>query len=136
MRKLICMFFLLTLLISCKKDPAIVSPTPLPEVIQTDERDAVKGTYTGIKIETSFNLNTFTFDKDTTTVIMTLTKSSTDSIIDVAFADKIYAFKYHNLIFKGMISQPPTLKKSGDSLYYKYQPALSLSSTDCKVKKQ
>lgn len=132
----IFVLFLLTFLISCKKDPAIV-PASIPEpVVIIDERDAVKGTYTGIKVENLFNFNTFLFEKDTTNIIMILTKSSTDSVIDVSFSGQLYPFKYHNNIFTGMTAEPPTLTKSNDSLYYHYQPSLSLEWTDCKVKKQ
>jgi hypothetical protein len=127
-------------LLGCKKDPAIITkevPVPTPAAPVIDERDSVTGNYAGIKIDAAFSFTTFGWTYDTTNITMKLTKSSTDSIVDVAFSNQLYAYKYHNNMFTGMIPDPPSLTKSNDSLYFRHEPGpVAIEWTECRVKKQ
>ncbi|MCW3077608.1 MAG: hypothetical protein JWO32_2217 [Bacteroidetes bacterium] len=131
----IILFFSLAIW-GCIKDPKIPA---LKNV--ADYRDSITGNYKGIRIESSATGTTSVFTHDTSNIILSVSKSATDSLINVvfnpAFGVQPYTFKYHNNIFTPIVAyHAASLKKSSDSLFFHHQPALGPYWNDCNVKKQ
>lgn len=121
----------------CVKDP---NPSILKSTA-TDYRDSITGNYNGIRIETAATGTASIFTHDTTSVILTLSKSITDSLIDISFNPAIgvqpYTFKYRNHTYTQVVTyHAASLRKSSDSFYFHHQPALGPYWNDCNVKKQ
>ena len=120
-------FLLITIalsLTSCKKDQTQGQP-------ETDYRDEIVGDYSGIRVYTNLGITPNIIDT-THNAIVTIEKSTlNDSSVIVSF-DPPYTYssvsmKYSNGTFptSGIGSHPPTLTKTGDSLYYYHRPAQS-----------
>jgi hypothetical protein len=117
MKKLIFTSLILTLvLISCKK----------PVVID-DYRNEVIGEYEGFKVSTYYVNPTVGYASDTLpeTYIISITKSTMDSIVEAHFNPSYYfqeySFKFlDGKFFPTTTYHPPVLKIIGDSLYYKH----------------
>jgi len=106
---------------SCKRDDGTTAP---------DCRNAVVGDYSGIRVSTSWNDADFKYDHDTTFVLITLSKSAVDSIIDITFTPPLtnedYSFIYRSGQFVCTTNyHAPQLTVTNDSLYCKYQGGLA-----------
>lgn len=111
-------------LVSCTKDKTVLA----------DYRDAVVGDYAGISVNTYWGGNGFNYD--TSSVMLMITKSDRDSIVDLRLMPKYFAdyfvFAFEAATFKSpLVYHPPVLKISNDSLYFKHQPGLGPNWTEC-----
>ena len=94
-----------------------------------DYRNEIVGNYIGIRVNTSW-INTVGWDRDTSDIVVTLSKSRSDSIIDISFdpdywSSTQFSFKYKDGQFKATTYyHAPTLSLSNDSLYFFHQPGL------------
>lgn len=117
-------------LISCDKD-----------TLETkDYRDIVIGDYNGIRVNTYWIDTIVGFGYDTSNIILTLTKSEMDSIIDLSFnpdySIEDFSFKFENGQFiSTAYYHPPILKLTNDNLYFKHQAGLGPIWTECFTKK-
>ena len=125
---LILTFGLFLGIISCKKE------------IDTDYRDVVIGNYSGIRVDTRWIDFVIGYGHDTTNVVLSLTKSELDSVIDIGFNPP---YSYENFSFKYLKGQfisttyyhPPKLKLKNDSLYFRHQGGLGPIWTECFCRK-
>ncbi len=117
-------------LISCEKE----NSKPI------DYRNSVIGEYAGIRIDTYWINATVGYGHDTTAIIINLSKSDLDSIIDISFnptySDEDFSFKYVDGQFiSTTYYHPPILTLVNDSLYFKHQGGLGPIWTECFTKK-
>ena len=113
---LILCFGILTGLISCQKDPPG----------STDYRDDITGEYEGIRVDTYWVDTVVGFGHDTSGVLIDLTKSDSDSIIDISFnppySSEDFSFTYTDGQFIPTTGyHPPVLTLKNDSLYFMHQ---------------
>lgn len=118
-------------LMSCTKDK---SP---------DYRDIVTGNYSGIRVNSYWHMidTVAVFEQDTTTIILTLTKSEIDSVIDLSFnpyySNQEYSFKFKDGQLTSLDNyHAPTIKLINDSLYFNHQPGLGPYWVACFTKKK
>ncbi len=129
----IVILLLISVLFACKKDKVQNTVIPL------DYREAVIGEYVGIRINTQWTGSAFSYD--TTQISMFLTKSASDSIIDLAFNPVIsnlaYSFLYSGGTFTCTNSfHAPSMTLSHDTLFFHVQPGLGPYWDDCITKKK
>lgn len=130
--KKIFALFIVTAFVACRKEDPINIPA--------DYRDAVVGTYDGIKIYTTFQDTIVGYNHDTTNVSIQLKKSSLDSIVDLCFGPT-----YENISSSFKFSEgnfiptdnyhAPSLAVTGDSLIMHHQPGLGYAWYDYFAKK-
>jgi hypothetical protein len=105
-----------------------------------DYRDPITGTYSGIEVITYWVDSNIGFGRDTSEILITLSKSELDSIIDISFdpsyTNDDFSFKYNDGEFKSTTYyHPPTLTLTDDSLYFWHQPGLGPVWMECFTKK-
>ncbi len=118
---------IIILIISCDKEA-----TSYP-----DYRYNILGTYNGIQIDTRLS---GTWIHDTTFASMIISKSTSDSIINLqilsASSNESYQFKYSNNVFTSVLTyHAPQLWLSNDTLFYHIQTTLAPIYGDCICKK-
>lgn len=118
-------------LMSCTKDKA------------PDYRDIVTGDYAGIRVNSYWHMidTVAVFEQDTTNIILTLTKSEIDSVINLSFSpyysNQEYSFKFKDGQLTSLnYNHAPTIKLINDSLYFNHQPGLGPYWVACFTKKQ
>lgn len=117
-------------LFSCDKDTAEI----------TDYRDIVTGDFNGIRVNTYWIDTVVGMGYDTSSIILTLTKSELDSIIELSFnpeySTENFFFEFKDEEFTSTTNyHPPTLKLTNDSLYFWHMPGLGPYWTRCFTKK-
>jgi hypothetical protein len=119
---------------SCKKDTVvnyeITSEIPWanPDSSGTDYRDAVVGDYAGIFIFKRWLDDSLTWAYDTSSTILTISKSDNDSLIELTGNPQIIqesTFKYENNYFISQATyHAPELWLKNDSLFFYWKPVL------------
>ena len=113
-------------MISCEKDDSRTF----------DYRDSVTGEYKGIRVDTYWKNTYVGYGHDTSSVIINLSKSDLDSIIEISFkptyVNEKFSFTYIDGTFiSTTYYHPPTLTLMNDSLYFKHQAGLGPIWTEC-----
>ena len=122
--------FILIGLISCEKESTKT----------IDYIDPVIGEYDGIEIFTLWQGAIVGYSHDTTAVIINISKSSLDSIINISFnpmyGNQNFSFKCTDGQFiSTLIFHRPILNLTNDSLYFKHHPAEGPQWTEFIAKK-
>jgi hypothetical protein len=106
------------------------------EYSNLDERDKVLGNYSGIQVNNYWVDTTVGFVHDTYPVLLILTKSELDSVVNLNFNEvnisKAYLFYYFGGIFKSLQNyHSPQLVLEQDSLYFFYKQGLGPYWIEC-----
>lgn len=105
------------------------APPDVPEE-QTDARDSIVGTYSGIQIHTYYDPGSPSFANDTSAATVILSKGSGKSVIYMEYSTLggVYHYDYENGNFTGHEQfHYPHLQVNSDTLTSSYQPGLGPS---------
>ncbi len=126
-KKIIPILLLMIIITTCEKSAV-------------DERDKVIGKYSGILVNNYWVDTTLGFAHDTYPVILVLSKSNLDSVVNLNFNEinvsNTHLFNYSGGIFKSLQTyHPPQLVLKQDSLYFFYKEGLGPYWKECFTKK-
>lgn len=112
-------------ILSCTKDELIIDPGS--EVI---------GSYKGIKVETIWQDTIVGYRQDTVNIMMVLSISELDSIVDLRFSPSFtstqFSFEYtYGQFISTAYYHPPKMEFRQDTLYFWYKKGLGPGWIEC-----